>query len=201
MMLPVTIHCFWGRSTRLRDLAGFGFFLFVTLIATLSAWQHPSILAWLYAIHNGLLAFFYARRRPAKQYDRTGLWLGMIAAFLPTFTTTRPIACTFLMPALAGYGLMLWSLITLGPRFGIAPADRGLTSRGPYRLLRHPMYLGELVFRVVMVIHSPQVWIGILLALVLLTIQCWRILLEEQMIEGYSCYMRIVTWRLIPGLW
>lgn len=200
-MLPTSLHFFRGFSTCLRDLAGFGFFLFVTLIATLSAWQHPSILAWLYAIHNGLLAFFYARRKPAKHYDRTGLWLGMIAAFLPTFTTARPMAWVFLMPALGGYGLILWSLVTLGPRFGIAPADRGLTSRGPYRFLRHPMYLGELIFRMVMVIHSPHVWIGILLALGLMVIQCWRILREEQRMEGYSCYMRIVPWRLIPGLW
>ena len=66
-------HFIRGYSDRLRDLAGFGFFLFASLISAMSAWQHPSILAWLYAIHNGLLAFFYARRAPAKQYDRTGL--------------------------------------------------------------------------------------------------------------------------------
>jgi len=50
------------HSDRIRDLAGFGFFLFATLISGLAAWQHPSILAWLFAIHNGLLAFFYTRR-------------------------------------------------------------------------------------------------------------------------------------------
>ncbi|MPM18514.1 hypothetical protein SDC9_64926 [bioreactor metagenome] len=196
------LQCFRGRSSRLRDLAGFGFFLFAALISAMSAWQHPSILTWLYAIHNGLLAFFYARRAPAKQYDRTGLWLGMIAAFLPTFsTTTSHTAWYFLFPALAGYVLILWSLLTLGPRFGVAPADRGLTSRGPYRLLRHPMYLGELVFRVAMVFSSPYLFTAIILSLVLVFIQCWRILREEKMIEGYTCYMRIVPWRLIPGLW
>jgi len=101
-MLPSSFTSLLRCSHRWRDLAGFGFFLFVTFIATLSAWQNSSILAWLYAIHNGLLAFFYARRRPAKQYDRTGLWLGMIAAFLPTFTTARPIAWFFLITSLAG---------------------------------------------------------------------------------------------------
>jgi len=45
-------------SDRIRDLAGFGFFLFATLVSGLVAWQHPSILAWLYVIHNGLLASF-----------------------------------------------------------------------------------------------------------------------------------------------
>jgi protein-S-isoprenylcysteine O-methyltransferase Ste14 len=167
----------------------------------LVAWQHPSILAWLYVIHNGLLAFFYTRRTPAKQYDRTGLWLGMIAAFLPTFTTSSHSEWYLLIPALAGYSLILWSLITLGSRFGVAPADRGLTSRGPYRLLRHPMYLGELVFRTMMVFSSPDWFTAMLLSVALTFIQCWRILREEKMIDGYACYMRIVPWRLIPGLW
>ena len=106
-----------------------------------------------------------------------------------------------LIPALAGYSLILWSLITLGSRFGVAPADRGLTSRGPYRFLRHPMYLGELVFRAMMVFSSPDWFTAILLSVALTFIQCWRILREEKMIDGYACYMRIVPWRLIPGLW
>ncbi|NPV77588.1 MAG: isoprenylcysteine carboxylmethyltransferase family protein [Anaerolineae bacterium] len=195
------LHCIRKHSDRIRDLVGFGFFLFATLISGLAAWQHPSILAWLFAIHNGLLAFFYTRRTPAKQYDRTGLWLGMIAAFLPTFTTSSHSEWYLLIPALAGYSLILWSLITLGSRFGVAPADRGLTSRGPYRFLRHPMYLGELVFRAMMVFSFPDWFTAILLSVALTFIQCWRILREEKMINGYACYMRIVTWRLIPGLW
>lgn len=190
-----------GRSGCLRDWAGFAFFLFITVISVKAAWQHPSILACLYVIHNALLAFFYIQRRPAKNYDRIGLWLGMIAAFLPTFTITGPTKGYFLVLALAGYALMLWSLLTLGSRFGIAPADRGLTNRGPYRFLRHPMYLGELVFRLVMVFSSSQLFIDLVLALALILIQCWRILREEKSIEGYSCYQRIVPWRLIPGVW
>ena len=189
------------RKDRLRDLAGFGFFLFATLVSVLSAWGQPSILAWLFAIHNGLLAFFYTRRKPAKNYDRTGLWLGLIAAFLPFMSTSNQVRWYLLVPALAGYALILWSLLTLGPRFGIAPADRGLTARGPYRFLRHPMYLGELMFRLVMILASPQVFSAFILCLVLVFIQCWRILREEKMIAGYACYSRLVPWRLIPGIW
>ena len=50
-MLDNSFRYVQGRSSRLRDLAGFGFFLFAALISVMSAWQHPSILTWLYAIH------------------------------------------------------------------------------------------------------------------------------------------------------
>lgn len=200
-MLANSLKFLRERSGRLRDLAGFAFFAFAALVSIAAAWDHPSILAWLYASHNFMLAFFYARRHPAKRYDRTGLWLGMIAAFLPTFSTSGSAPWYLLVPALAGYGLILWSLVTLGARFGIAPADRGLTCQGPYRILRHPMYLGELVFRMAMVFCSPNLLFAGLMALTLVFIQCWRILREEKMIDGYTCYTRVVPWRLVPGLW
>jgi hypothetical protein len=189
------------RAGHLRDLVGFGCFLFAACISTGFAWQSPSILAWLYAIHNTLLAFFYARRRPAKACDRKGLWLGIMAAFLPTWSTVGACPWYLLMPALAGYALILWSLFTLGPRFGIAPADRGLTASGPYRLIRHPMYLGEVVFRLAMVACSPEWFSALFLASLLVCLQVWRIFLEEKVIAGYGCYSRLVPWRLIPGIW
>lgn len=188
-------------SDRVRDLAGFSFFLFAAVVGAQAALETFSRLAWLYVLHNGLLAFFYLRRRPAKSYDRSGLWLGMIAAFLPNLCVPTWAPWFLIIPALVAYGLILWSLVTLGPRFGIAPADRGLTCRGPYRYLRHPMYLGELVFRGVLVMSSPNLRMALLLAVLLAVIQCWRILREERAIEGYSCYTKVVRWRLVPGIW
>ena len=50
--------------------------------------------------------------------------------------------------ATGGFGLLvlaaclsLASLFKLGRSFGVWPAVRGLTTKGPYRLVRHPMYL------------------------------------------------------------
>src|ERR1700682_2838617 len=39
----------------------------------------------------------------------------------------------------------LYSLTYLGKRFSIIPEARGLVTSGPYRLVRHPIYLGEIV--------------------------------------------------------
>lgn len=188
-------------NNRVRDMAGFAFFSFAALVSAAAAWERPTILAWLYAFHNLLLAWFYARRKPAERYDRTGLWLGMAAALLPVIPYAQAAPWYVLVPGLGGYGLCLWALVTLGPRFGIAPADRGLTARGPYRFLRHPMYLGELLFRLALVFTSTNVLLAILLALLLAVIQVWRILREEALIEGYGCYRKLVRWRLVPGIW
>ena len=39
----------------------------------------------------------------------------------------------------------LYSLSYLGRRFSIVPEARGLVIDGPYRLARHPIYLGEIL--------------------------------------------------------
>jgi protein-S-isoprenylcysteine O-methyltransferase Ste14 len=184
-----------------RDRLGFAFFAFVTVIASFSAWKSPSILAWLYVVHNLLLTWLYVRREPTNNYDRTGLWLGIIAAMLPTTVNTGPSPWYLMVPGFAGYGLILWSLVILGKRFGIAPADRGLTNRGPYGMIRHPMYLGEMLFRAALLFSSKQFGVDLILILLLGIIQCWRISLEERLISDYLCYTRVVPWRLLPGIW
>jgi hypothetical protein len=63
------------------------------------------------------------------------------------------------------------------------------------------MYLGELVFRTIMVISSTEPLDSLGFSPVLIGIQIWRILREEKMITGYECYKRVVAWRLVPGVW
>jgi protein-S-isoprenylcysteine O-methyltransferase Ste14 len=89
----------------------------------------------------------------------------------------------------------------LGLRFGIAPADRGLVAHGPYRLVRHPMYLGELVLRLALVSVSPQLFLAAGLFALLAAIQVWRAMCEERIIQGYPRYAVQVRYRLIPLVW
>src|SRR5260370_10239917 len=44
-----------------------------------------------------------------------------------------------------GIAWALYSLSYLGRRFSIVPEARGLVTSGPYRLVRHPIYLGEII--------------------------------------------------------
>ena len=174
----------------LRDRLGFVFFFAAGLLAFFSDWQRPNLLVWISAFHNLMLAFVYISRRPENRYDRTGLWLGLMAAFLPIpFAPEHPGVLPYLV-GLTGYALIFWSLLALGPSFGIAPADRGLVSAGPYSLVRHPMYLGELLLRGALSGPVPF--------MILALIQLIRIQREEKIIQGYEFYARQVPWRLIP---
>ena len=193
----------------MRDRIGLAFFVFAALVTAAAAWEYPSLLAWLFAAHNGLLAYFYACRKPAHKTDSRGLWLGLAAALLPVFSIPYDEAGNVLVGhswfllalGLGGYVLVLWSLLALGTRFGIGPADRGLIQTGPYRLVRHPMYLGELLFRAAAAFLAPDWLAALLLVLALLLIQCMRIVREERILDGYAEYQNDVRWRLLPGVW
>ena len=186
----------------MKDRLGLAFFAFAAVISTLAAWEEPSILAWLAALHNTILAILYAHRRPPREYDRFGLLLGLLAAVLPLAAPyPEHIPPVSLVAGLFGYILVLWSLLALGSRFGIAPADRGLVVHGPYRLVRHPMYLGELILRLALASTAPQPYLAVALFCILVAIQAVRALREEHILSGYSAYAGSVRFRMIPGIW
>ena len=52
--------------------------------------------------------------------------------------------------------IALASLGTLGRSFGIVAANRGVKTRGPYRLVRHPAYFGYLMSYLGYVAENPS---------------------------------------------
>jgi protein-S-isoprenylcysteine O-methyltransferase Ste14 len=108
---------------------------------------------------------------------------------------------------LAGTLLGLWAIFSQGlGNFRIVgvPSPRGrLVTTGPYRLIRHPMYMSLLLIASAMVISAPSLlrWsVWALLALDLIG----KLTLEERLLRshypGYAEYAR-KTWKLFPYLY
>lgn len=84
--------------------------------------------------------------------------------------------------------------------------DRGhiVSSSGPYRYMRHPGYLGMIIYLLAtpMVLGSVWAFIPISLVVILFAI---RTALEDrtlkEKLEGYSDYAEKVKYRLLPGIW
>jgi protein-S-isoprenylcysteine O-methyltransferase Ste14 len=99
-----------------------------------------------------------------------------------------------------GMSWALYSLTYLGKRFSIVPEARGLVTSGPYRLMRHPIYLGEIIAGVGLVL--PTLFsLHLALFAVFLGAQIVRTVFEERILRTtypqYEAYARH-TRRLIP---
>jgi protein-S-isoprenylcysteine O-methyltransferase Ste14 len=99
--------------------------------------------------------------------------------------------------------LSLVSLLTMGRLFGVRPALRGLVMNGPYRFVRHPMYLSYILADIG---YNLQEWNSITLLLVLVgwLSLVYRIHAEERVLSQHAqwpAYVTLVRYRLFPGIW
>lgn len=141
----------------------------------------PSLSSWLLAAGGTFLALLF---RPGGAHL---LW-GVRAGFL--------LQVAGLIAAIA-------SLVALGRSFGLVAADRGLVTRGPYALVRHPVYAGYLLTQLGYVMQVTS-WRNALVLLVATACNLGRIVAEERVLSAsveYRRYCEQVRWRLIPGIW
>jgi protein-S-isoprenylcysteine O-methyltransferase Ste14 len=159
-----------------------------------------------------VVALFAIRRRSIKSGHATflpgvvalvGTFLLNIVAYLPVEDTTST-GMLFGSSAVITLGTLwtIWSLAALGRCFGLFPEARGLVTRGPYQLVRHPVYVGEIISAVGLVIAKPNPLIGVLFV-IFVALQYWRTVYEERALttafpEDYPTYAARVP-RLLPG--
>jgi protein-S-isoprenylcysteine O-methyltransferase Ste14 len=107
-----------------------------------------------------------------------------------------------------GYAFAAWALIE--NRFFSSvvriQVDRGhvVCDSGPYRIVRHPGYAGNLLALPGMVLALSSLW-TLIPAAVALVIAVIRTVLEDQALQdelpGYRDYARRVRYRLLPGIY
>lgn len=104
-----------------------------------------------------------------------------------------------------------WTLISLAFRANAFAApivkhleDQHVIDRGPYAVIRHPMYAAALLMFVGMPLWLGS-YAGALAAAVPMMPIVARTIVEERTLRrelpGYADYARRVRWRIVPGLW
>lgn len=194
-------------SANLIGAAGAAYFAYVTFSAYLHTHRPIGI---LFFAQQAVVVVAYLVRRPASTVTlRSGDWL---LAFGGTFSPVllRPDGAhaqwgqsAGLALQLVGVIIALWSLTTLGRSFGFAAADRGLVSRGPYSIVRHPVYAAYVLLLAGYLCQSFSLR-NVLVALLAISCDVGRIRAEERILAhnpSHPAYCRRVRWRLVPGLW
>lgn len=158
-----------------------------------------------------LVAVSYLRRGPAvatgeSVFAHAIAVLATMATFaFPLFQRTPPgtarqIASDLLI--IGGTTWAVWSLRYLGRNLSVIAQARGIADRGPYRLVRHPLYTGEIVSSLGLAIVAGTAG-AYLVWLALVGMQIYRARQEERFLlvtlPGYRDY-RARTAALLPGL-
>lgn len=105
---------------------------------------------------------------------------------------------------LVGCAWSVWSLRALGRSFSIFPEARAVVDAGPYRWVRHPLYLGEGVAALGIVVAGPSLAAAAVWC-VLMATQIFRMRREETLLRealpGYTTYMARTPSRLVPWIY
>jgi len=136
-----------------------------------------------------------------------GMYLPSLLVFSgsPVGSTSLRLAFSGSLLAVAGAALVLRSRIELGPAWSFVPRtdqDSGLVTTGPYRLVRHPIYLG-LALLVMGQALAFGSWPALMIVLSgVVPTFAWRARAEEKLLgrtygERYAVY-RQRTKMLIP---
>lgn len=205
---------FLARLIRRHGSLMLNVFLVVALgrYAAVKAWE-----AWqagtfdfveaAFAVNNVVMLTLILIRRKHVAIDRGAFRqaVAIVAFFSGIAFFKHPTPCPPALPAgfmIAAMVLGALSLLNLGRSFGILIAVRQVKTQGLYRLVRHPMYLSEILWRIGYVAGNLY-WPNVVIFLASSGCYVYRAILEERFLARtpeYREYMRTVRYRFIPGV-
>jgi len=192
------------------------------------AWSSLAVMfAWIVATalvilryNPALLTERLGPRKGAKSWDvaiMSLLGLAQLARYIVAGLDQRygwagrfplTIQVVALMACVLGYALVVWATASNAFFSQIVriQSERGHTvvTGGPYRYVRHPAYVGAIVYELAVSVLLTSWWAFIIsilstFLLILRTVLEDLVLITE--LPGYIDYAQQVRFRLFPGLW
>jgi protein-S-isoprenylcysteine O-methyltransferase Ste14 len=158
-----------------------------------------------------LVAMFAVRHVPQRTapgfYPRcvaiAGTFLGVGMLLLPLQELSSALYLASLLLIISGTVFAIYAVLVLGRSISIVPEARRLVTWGPYALVRHPLYFGEIVAMLGVALQFLSAWSLSLLGL-LCAIQLQRMKYEERvLLEAFPEYRDYMarTSRLVPSVY
>ena len=188
-------------------------------LAVMFAWIMATAIVILH-FNPALLVERLGPRKGAKPWDTaimSILGLAQLVRYIVAGLDQRydwtggfPLAAqiTALAACVLGYVLVVWATASNAFFSQIVRIqfERGHTvvTGGPYRYVRHPAYVGAIVYELAISILLASWW-AFVTSVLSITLLIIRTVLEDRVLltelNGYTNYARQVRFRLFPGLW
>jgi protein-S-isoprenylcysteine O-methyltransferase Ste14 len=172
-----------------------------------------AVVDWIYVFqHLWVLAIALTRRPPAARdlSPPTSLAVAISCIYPYAQVIYLHVDAGYVVWPEGGFALVtlaaclsLASLLSIGRLFGLRPALRGLATRGPYSLVRHPLYLAYVLSDIGYYLNEWNVGIA-LLGVAGWASLLYRIHAEERVLseeDRWQAYAGAVPYRLVPGVW
>jgi len=208
----VILRFFEISRRRFADLLLFGV-TSVELVVLVLLTPTFTVADWIYVLqHLMVLGIALTREAPKARDYSLGSSIAVGVAYI------YPYAQVIYLRLSSGYvawpaaglalvtlaaGLSLVSLLTIGRVFGVRPALRDLVTSGPYRFVRHPMYLSYVMADTGYNLQESN-FVTLLFVLVGWASLVYRIEAEERVLSQHAAwpaYLAFVRYRIFPGLW
>lgn len=213
--------------TRLGSFLLILYAIVLGVAGTLSYWQAwaymvtllvPMTVALFYLIRKdpALLARrmqFREKEAPQKKIIKYGSLLYVFIFILPALGqrynwTDVPAVISIVADVivLIGYAAFVWVIRvnSYASRTVEVVEGQELISTGPYAIVRHPMYTGNILLYIATPVALGSWW-GLIPVVLFIPLMVYRIRNEEEVLlrdlAGYDEYIKDVPYRLLPGIW